>query len=124
MSDRGLLGDVVNTDLLSGVHEEVDNRLRPISTISQQSEVGQRLLWAAELALFLAQFVRKLDQQLAVAMALVLWKREDTGNVVVVCGLFLFREVPDDVASSGIPLALKAEVRVLNNPQKTGLTIT
>ena len=122
VSDRGLLGDVVNTDLLSGVHEQVDNRLRPISTIPQQSEVRQRLLGTAELALFLAQFVRELDQQFAVAMALVLRKCEDTGNVVVVRGLLLLGEIADHMTPRGIPLALQRAAVVRPRTAEEGKT--
>ena len=46
-------------------------------------------------------------------MALVLGESEDTSDVIIVRGLFLFREVTNDVTSSRIPLALRVGVYVV-----------
>ena len=55
--DRGLLRDVVDADVLGRVHEQVDDRLRPIRAVAQEAEVTQRLLRTPELSLDLAEFV-------------------------------------------------------------------
>ena len=48
------------------------NRQRPIILVPERAERTQRLLGATKLAFLLAQLVRKLDEEFAVAVALIL----------------------------------------------------
>ena len=125
LSHRGKKSKLILTHSLPiWLYQELHKCLTPVLSVTQQTKITKRLLGTPELPLFFAQFVREFDQKSPVAVTLVLRKSEDTSDVIIVRGLFLFREVPDDVASSGIPLALKVEVRVLNSPRMTELTIT
>jgi hypothetical protein len=72
MCDRGLLGNVVDTQLIRCIDQEFYNRLRPVGSIAQQSKITQRLLGTTQFALLLAEFVREFDENFAVAMPLVL----------------------------------------------------
>ena len=42
------------------------------------------------------------------AMPLVLGESEDTGDVVIVGGFLLFREIADDMAAVRVPLTLES----------------
>ena len=84
MCDRGFLRYVVNANVIGGGEKEVDNRLRPVCAVAQESEVTKRFLGAAKLALFLAQLVRELDKQLSVAVALMLRQCKNTRYIIVV----------------------------------------
>ena len=95
------------SSVVARVQQKLDDLLRPIRAVSQETEVAQRFLRATELALDLAELVGEFDKELSVAMALVLGKCENAGNVVVVRRLFLFREVTNDMATGGIPWALQ-----------------
>ena len=81
------------------VAEKLEQRLAPVLAVAEQSEVRERLLRAAELALALAELVAELDEDAAPALALVLGQAEDAGDVVALCAFFLFAEVADEVAA-------------------------
>ena len=98
MGYRRFLRYIVDADVVRCCEQQVDDRLGPVGTIAQESKVGQRLFWAAKLSLFLAQFVRELDQELAIAVPLMLRKRQDTRDVVIIRRLLFFRKVSNDMA--------------------------
>ena len=106
MGDGGLLRDVVDAHVLGCGHEEVDDCLGPVRAVAQETQVTERLLRAPKLALLLAELVRELDKQLAVAVPLMLGQRENAGNVVVLGALLLFRKVADDVATGVVSFGL------------------
>jgi hypothetical protein len=110
--DGSLLRDIVNAEfLVHAVDEKFNDGLRPIGTVAEQAKIRERLFRAAELALFLAEFVRELNQELAVAVSLVLGQGQDARDIVALGGLFLFREVANDVAAGGVTLTLIPYIR-------------
>jgi hypothetical protein len=71
-----LLGDVVDAELGFALRtlldKQLDDRLCPISSVSQKSKIGEWFLWGAELALSFRELVRELDEELAVPEPLML----------------------------------------------------
>ena len=65
--------------------------------LSCTRRTGERLLGRARLLLNLGERIREGDDELAVALALVLREREDTGQVVVVGRLLLLGKVAHNV---------------------------
>lgn len=57
MSDRSLLGYIIDTDVVSRVEQQFDDCLGPVRPVAEQSQVTQGLLGAPQLALLLAKFV-------------------------------------------------------------------
>lgn len=108
MGDGSLLRNLVDAELAFGcVEQQVDDSLCPVCTITEQTQVGEWLLRTSKLALLLTKLVRELDEQLAVAVSLVLGKGEDTRDVVVLGRLFLFGEVANDVTSLRVAFRLR-----------------
>jgi len=68
------LGDIVNAQLVRCVVKQVHDGLGPVRSVTEQSKIAERLLWAAKFALLLAQLVREFDEQFAVPVPLVLWE--------------------------------------------------
>ena len=99
MSYRRLLRNVVDTQLLRGVDEQLDDGLSPVGPITQQTQIREWLLRTPQLAFFLAQLVGEVDQEFTVSVPLVLGESEDTCNVVVIGGLLLFREIANDMTT-------------------------
>lgn len=99
MCNRRLLGDIVNTQLIVRIHQQVHDRLRPIRTVAQQAQIAQWLFGATEFPFFLAELVRELDEEFSKAVALMLGKSENTGDVVVFSGFLFFREIADDMCA-------------------------
>jgi len=102
--DGRLLRDIINAHVVRRLEQQLHNHLGPVRAVGEQAEITEWLLGAAELALLLAELVRELDEQLAIAKALVLRERKDTGDIVVLRRFFLFRKVADDVTTGGISL--------------------
>ena len=73
--DGRFLGDVVDTELIRRVEQQLHDHFGPIRPVTKQAKIAKRLLRTPELPFLLAQLVRKLDEQLAVAVPLVLGKR-------------------------------------------------
>lgn len=99
MGDRCLLRNVVDAQLLRSVHQQLDNGLSPVGSVTQQTQVRKWLLRASQLAFFLAELVREFDQEFPVAVSLVLGESKNTGNVVIVGGFLLFREISNNMAT-------------------------
>ena len=57
MGDRRLLRNLVDTNVVARVEQKLDDLLRPIRAVSEQTEVAQRLLGAAKLSFDLAQLI-------------------------------------------------------------------
>jgi len=95
-----------NADLVlfDDLQQHGQNGVGPVTTVAQQTQIGERLLGAAGLSFEFAQLVAELDEELAVAHPLVLWEGQDTGDVVVFRGLFLFAEVAHDVVATVVGL--------------------
>jgi hypothetical protein len=107
MCNRRLIGNLVNADIPLHSEQEINNRLRPIAPVPQQTEIGQGLLRGAQLALDLGKLIRELDEELAKAVTLVLRQGEDTCDIVVLGRFFLFGEVSYDMGACGISLDLE-----------------
>lgn len=75
--------------LLLGRQQQIHNHLLPVRSITQQPQITQRLLRRSLNAFDLAEFVREFNEQLSVRLTLELRQGEDTGDVVVICALFL-----------------------------------
>ena len=99
MGDRCLLRNVVDAQLLRSVHQQLDNGLSPVGSVTQQTQVRKWLLRASQLAFFLAELVREFDQEFPVAVSLVWGESKNTGNVVIVGGFLLFREISNNMAT-------------------------
>ena len=99
MGDRSLLRDIINTQLLRGIDQQLDNGLSPVGSVTQQTQVRKWLLRASQLAFFLAELVGEFDQQLAITVSLVLGESEDTGDVIIVGRFLLFREISNNMAT-------------------------
>ena len=99
MGDRCLLRNVVDAQLLRSVHQQLDNGLSPVGSVTQQTQVRKWLLRASQLAFFLAELVREFDQEFPVAVSLVLGESKNTGNVVIVGGFLLFRKISNNMAT-------------------------
>ena len=106
MSDGRLLCNIVDAKLVLCVQQKVYNRLRPIRSVSKQTKITERFFRASQFAFFFTKFIRELDEELAVAVPLVLRKGQDTCDVVIISGFLLFREVSDNMASNGVALGL------------------
>ena len=81
----------------------------PVRPITEQTQVRERFLRAAGLALELGQLVAELDQQLAVRLALVGRQHQDARHVVILATLLLLGEVANDVAAFGVAFAHDVE---------------
>lgn len=111
MCNGGLLSNVVNAQLsICSAHKEVNDRFSPISTISQQSQITEWFLWAAQFPLLLAELIREFNQEFPITVSLVLGKGEDTSNIVVLGRLLLLGKITNDMTASGITLRLKSRV--------------
>ena len=85
------------------VGEKFNQHFLPILSVTQQTQVGERFLGRAQLALTLTEFVGEGDQQTAQALSLVLRQGENTSDVVSL-GRFLFlAEVPNEMAPVLVP---------------------
>ena len=82
VGEGGLLGNVVDRHVFCHTQQEFDNDLGPVGAVTEQAQVGERLLWTAELLLDLRQLVGELDEELPVSVPLVLGESEDTRDVV------------------------------------------
>lgn len=89
MCDGRLLRNIVNAKLVGCIEEELHDNLGPICPVREETQVTERLLRTPKFSFLLAEFVRELDEEFAVAMALVLRKRQNAGNVIVLCGFLL-----------------------------------
>lgn len=71
---RGQSANLLDADLRPAalVREHVDYGLSPVRTVTQQAQIAERLLRAAEPAFPFAQLVAEGDEQQAVAPTLVL----------------------------------------------------
>lgn len=78
--------------------------LRPVRSIGQQTQIRQWFLRRSRLALELGQLVAELNEQLAVALALIRRHCENAGHVVVLCALLLLGEVPYYVEAARVEL--------------------
>ena len=106
MRDGRLLRDIINAHIVCCLEQQFHDHLGPVCAVGEQSEITKWLLRAAELALLLAKLIRELDEQFAIAKALVLREREDASDIVVFRGFLLFRKVADDMTTGRIPLGL------------------
>ena len=82
-----------------GFNKQLHQRLAPILSVTQQTQITERFLRRAESPLPLAELVAEGDKQAAEPAALVLREREDTGEVVPLGGVLLLGEVPDEMAA-------------------------
>lgn len=74
MRDSSLVGDIVDTKfcVLPNTDEQVEDDVCPICSVAKESQIGQRLFRTAQLSFDLAQFVRKLYEELSITVPLVL----------------------------------------------------
>ena len=73
MDNGCLVRNFVDADFLIGVQQKLHDRLGPVCAVAEKTQVGKRLLGAAELVFPLGQLVGELDQQTPKTAALVLW---------------------------------------------------
>ena len=99
MGDRRLLRNIVDAQFLCSIDQQLDDGLSPVGSITQQAQVRKRLLRTPQFAFFLAELVGEFDQEFTVAVSLVLGEGKDTGDVVVVGGFLLFREITNDMTA-------------------------
>ena len=87
---RGQRTQLLDIDFRPAVREQdVDDRVLPVRAISQQTQVAERFLGAAEFALAFRKLVAEGDEQLAEALALILRQGQDTRDVVALGGFLL-----------------------------------
>lgn len=92
--DGHLLTDVFDGELLAAeVAEVLQQHVLPVAAVRDEPQVGQRLLWGADLALHPRQQVAEVYQQPPVALALVRRQRQYARHVVVQERVLLLTEV-------------------------------
>ena len=94
----GLVWDILDTELTSGrsdlfllPDDDAQEHGGPVFHVSEVAQVGQGFLRSARLALAFRQFITELDEELTVALALVLWQGENAGHVVVFLRLLFLK---------------------------------
>ena len=108
MGYRRLLRNIIDAQFLCGIDQQLDDGLSPVGSVTQQTQVRKRFLGTSEFAFFLAELVGKFDQEFAVSVSLVLGQSEDTGDVIVVGRLLLFREIADYMTAVRVSLTLES----------------
>mmetsp|Transcript_26858 Transcript_26858/g.46853 ORF Transcript_26858/g.46853 Transcript_26858/m.46853 type:complete len:210 (-) Transcript_26858:65-694(-) len=83
--------------------------MAPVGAVAQFAQVAQRLLGRAHLPLALRELVGEADKQLAIPLPLVGGEGEDAGQVVLLGGVLLLAEVPDEVRPLVVHLAQHVE---------------
>ena len=107
MGNRSLLRNIVDTQFLRGIDQQLDDGLSPVGPVTQQAQVRKRFLGTPQLALLLAELVREFDQKFTVTMSLMLGEGEDASDVVAIGGLLLFREISNNMAAVRVSLTLE-----------------
>lgn len=52
MCYRCLLSNIVDANIIIGAEQKLNDRLGPISSVTEQTQITERFLWTAELAFF------------------------------------------------------------------------
>mmetsp|Transcript_13517 Transcript_13517/g.42520 ORF Transcript_13517/g.42520 Transcript_13517/m.42520 type:complete len:294 (-) Transcript_13517:608-1489(-) len=104
--DGGHHRDLLDGEVAAVVAQRLQQDLRPVGAEGEQPEVRERLLGRADFGLADRDLVGAVDEELGVALALVLREDEDARDVVVLARRLLLGEVArDPVAAVGANLA-------------------
>mmetsp|Transcript_19883 Transcript_19883/g.50441 ORF Transcript_19883/g.50441 Transcript_19883/m.50441 type:complete len:448 (-) Transcript_19883:704-2047(-) len=108
-ADGGALTQLLDGDGALVVAQHAQQLARPVAVVRGATQVGQRALGRAHLALNLGQLVRHGDEELAVALALVRGEAQDAGQVVPLLAALLLAEVAHHVRAALVDLAQDVE---------------
>ena len=81
----------------------------PVAVVADATQIGERFLWGARLALHAGEEVAEIDQEAAEALSLVLRHRHDARDVVLLLAGLLLGEIADEVAALAIVLGQHVE---------------
>lgn len=99
-----MTSSVVPVVLVHSSENHLEESGRPITPVGEQSQIGERFLRRSALALDFGEFVGEFYEQTTVTLALIRWKYENAGHVVVLGRFFLLGEVADNMKSAIIAL--------------------
>lgn len=108
MGDARRFAELLNGNCALLVLQNVEQRPRPIASVTQLAQVRQGFLGRANHLLQFREFVTEGYEELSVSFPLEGWKCHNAGQVVAICRFFFLGEVSHQMSS--LPVDFREDV--------------